>query len=412
MEIYPNNPVQDSQLNASIPKSTIRLEEYDTANELQHLKNHLKNLGSKLSQLYVNMLHVPPSVKQDVADKAAEAQRDYNDTKSMIMSLEGIIKDMDALNQVTKSDTDSILDSIPKHMARYDGKSMTARAFLSQFHRCLLPHLGEEKFERQCSRLMLSCITEESSSIQFQEGMNHNTSSPPGWDTCRRVFLCACLTQAQRDEEILRLTQHGRFDKETYQNFAVRIETELRLYGIKDDNNLILTQLEKVIGPDAYNFMLIFHLQTNPNSSSFASLSEFLKQCKKLRGPEGSESDKVFIDHPVHEKRPVQDNQQLRRRPINRPSRGQNRFTPHTRPQDNRGYDRNSNVSFFCDKCGKNPSHTTKDHKSCTYRPCLKIGHKESECRMKQRHMSNDSNGKCLHNNVLTNFNIRTVPNH
>ncbi|KAF9536377.1 hypothetical protein BGW38_010214, partial [Lunasporangiospora selenospora] len=109
----------------------------------------------------------------------------------------------------------AVLDTIPKHVERYDGKKLTARAFLSQFYRYLTVHLGAERFEKQCERLLVSCIQVEHYAIQFEEGIKHYPPEQRTWDTCRQVFVNACLTQAQRDDEIERLTKIGMIERET-----------------------------------------------------------------------------------------------------------------------------------------------------------------------------------------------------
>ncbi|KAF9539870.1 hypothetical protein BGW38_009906, partial [Lunasporangiospora selenospora] len=139
-----------------------------------------------------------------------------------------------------------------------------------------------------------------------------------------------------------------------------------------------------------YNQMLTNHRFTNPMARSFTKLSDFLSECKVLKGPEGADVTKVYLDSPTVEKDPAASrNKNHGPRKDGQSFKGQNRFSPHNRPNRGRNEDKKGDqASLHCDKCGSNPSHDTRGHKECTYRPCLKVGHLENECRMKQRHAS------------------------
>ncbi|KAF9585749.1 hypothetical protein BGW38_000907 [Lunasporangiospora selenospora] len=106
------------------------------------------------------------------SQKGQKKRYEYEITQRLIQDME---TDLQRLLPAEREDNKSsvpVLDTLPKHVARYDGKKQTARTFLSQFRRLMIAHLGEEQFERQCERLMVSCIEVEHYAVQFQEDLN------------------------------------------------------------------------------------------------------------------------------------------------------------------------------------------------------------------------------------------------
>ncbi|KAF9577471.1 hypothetical protein BGW38_007294, partial [Lunasporangiospora selenospora] len=291
----------ENYIPASDPED-LELEEIDVGEEVVLLKKQLQDLAQHKAQVSANANRATGARKLKLLQLAENTRYEYESTQRLLQDMEADLKRLEPTKQEVKKNTVAVLDTIPKHVIRYDGKRQTARAFLSQFRRLLTAHLGAERFEQQCERLMVLCIDEEHYAIQFQEGLKPFPAESRGWTICQQVFINACLTQAQRDEEVERLTRIGMFELETYQNFAIRIERDLHVYGVKDDNDLILNQLEKSIGTMTYNQMLTNHRFTNPMARSFTKLSDFLTECKMLKGPEGADVTKVYLDAPTVEK--------------------------------------------------------------------------------------------------------------
>ncbi|KAF9179083.1 hypothetical protein BGZ51_004077 [Haplosporangium sp. Z 767] len=185
-----------------------------------------------------------------------------------------------------------------------------------------------------------------------------------------------------RIAQFKQLLEIRRMEKESYRQFAMRIARDIRICGIKDDNELVLSLLSATVNPETFNLMVTRLHILKRKEATFTSIADFTKVMSGLTGPEDA-------SHPnVNQAITPSENTNG---PQRHHSHGQNRFSPKNRPQEsnkneqhvsNRNNTR-SGGQFYCVLCKSNPTHNTLECKKCTL--CQKMGHVYDECRLKKK---------------------------
>ncbi|KAF8946796.1 hypothetical protein BGZ47_011382 [Haplosporangium gracile] len=92
----------------------------------------------------------------------------------------------------------------------------------------------------------------------------------------------------------------GREDKETFQKYANRIDRNARVYGIQDNNDMVIHQLTRSIPSKTYDFVLSKYQQKGPEALTSKSISAFCTIIKTLHGPDDAlASTTATEDHAV-----------------------------------------------------------------------------------------------------------------
>jgi hypothetical protein len=159
------------------------------------------------------------------------------------------------------------------------------RVFMERFATHLDTLLGKETFERECHRYLIVLTAEDT----YQQELKRRFSLMEGhigWDLAEKTFLEVCLTKEERLENMRAMANVGREPKETFQKYASRIDRNARVYGIQDNNDMVIHQLIRSIHSDMYNLLLFKYQAKEPEATTFRSIATFCSYLKTLHGPD------------------------------------------------------------------------------------------------------------------------------
>ncbi|KAI7816111.1 hypothetical protein BC939DRAFT_497650 [Gamsiella multidivaricata] len=266
---------------------------------------------------------------------------------------------------------------VTKDMPRFKNDS-DPRAFLDQVKHIVCAYVGDDMFEDQCSRYLSYLTVSSFHSQALKEEFAKRPKTKLTWDECEAIFLKIALTEQERIEQIKQLLPTGRESRETYRQFAMRISRDIRIYGVKDDNEMVLTLLSATVSPDTLNNMVArLHVRKGA-AVDFTSINDFTSVLSGLVGPQ------AHINRDANGTSAGISTGASR----NKRSRGSNRFSPtNKKPEPKeafRGPNNRAGQLLDCKLCGMNPTHETAGHKQCS--KCGRRGHSDAECRG-DRHM-------------------------
>ncbi|KAG9319045.1 hypothetical protein KVV02_002464, partial [Mortierella alpina] len=123
------------------------------------------------------------------------------------------------------------------------------RQFLDQLKHMVLPFVCKELFHANCDRYLSYLVINEyhQRCLEFEFNKRREEGKTLTWEECEVVFLKIALSEQERVEQIKKLLETGREEHETYRQFAMRIARDMRLYGIKDDNEMVLSLLSATV---------------------------------------------------------------------------------------------------------------------------------------------------------------------
>ncbi|KAI9238754.1 MAG: hypothetical protein BYD32DRAFT_435432 [Podila humilis] len=317
---------------------------------------------------------------------------------------------------------------IPKDAPRYESGD-SAKDFLNVFESDMPSLLGPKKFDKLCKRYLIvltKCmITKKALKAEFQnEGLDR-----PTWEQCEKIFLRVATTEDQRTFELSSIITAGQTDHETYQQFALRMLHDINLYGIKDENEMVVDIIRAGLNDEAKNNLA--GMLRDKKKTKYSTITELLGDVKTLSGPSsvGIASVQRITPVTIHNKRINQQKNNPNKKHKNNGYYGGNQpvvyqnnnpnsgfqfqaqqasfqqpqpfqsFPPQYQNQqlfgsNNHNNNNNSNYglnninrskagkrnrgSFYCDNCGQNSTHSTKQCKICN--KCGKKGHVAEEC--------------------------------
>ncbi|KAF9117577.1 hypothetical protein BGW39_002034 [Mortierella sp. 14UC] len=176
---------------------------------------------------------------------------------------------------------------MPRYIANpvNDNDTNMVRVFLERFVTHLKTRLGSETFEQECHRYLIVLTINDNCQMELQRRYSQ-IEGPIGWDLAEKTFLEVCLTKEERLENMRAMADVGRETKETYQKYANRIDRNARVYGIQDNNDMVIHQLIRSIPSDTYDLLLFKHQLKEPEALTFKSISAFCNVLKTLHGPD------------------------------------------------------------------------------------------------------------------------------
>ncbi|KAG0333690.1 hypothetical protein BG005_005088, partial [Podila minutissima] len=194
------------------------------------------------------------------------------------------------------------------------------------------------------------------------------------WEWCEALFLLHALSEHERMMELNNLLGMGLLPGETYQQFAIRVARDTRIYGVKDDNEIVLASLSNSLPSETLNLILFSHrISRGDIDAKISSIITFTEYMKRLVGPRPPTSSGAPSSIGPERSR----------------QRNASRFDPHQRRNngslvrpDHHGEPSLPSVDkpYSCAQCGPNSSHTTAQCKRCTN--CRKVGHSQAQCRL------------------------------
>ncbi|KAF9274298.1 hypothetical protein BGZ68_000786, partial [Mortierella alpina] len=171
------------------------------------------------------------------------------------------------------------------------------RQFLDQLKHMVMPFVGKELFDANCDRYLSYLVINEyhQQCLEFEFNKKRQEGKTLTWEECEIVFLKIALSEQERVKQIKTLLETGREEHESYRQFAMRIARDMRLYGIKDDNEMVLSLLSATVTPDTFN-MMVTRLQVLNQSAEmrFTSISDFTKIMSNLIGPLAANAKKAY----------------------------------------------------------------------------------------------------------------------
>ncbi|KAF9984731.1 hypothetical protein BGZ80_008216, partial [Entomortierella chlamydospora] len=222
-------------------------------------------------------------------------QKELKEVDKRIHRLEEAMEELKALTQpqATKklskgngphdSSKQPLSLKITADMPRFESNS-DPREFLDKVKHLVTAYIGRESFEKYCDRYLSYLTVSEFHRQLLEEEFNQRTE-PLTWDACETIFLRIALNEQERIAQVKALLETGRKDNESFRQFAMRIARDIRIYGVKDDNEMVLTLLGATVSDDLLNQMVTRLQARKPDAVTFTSISDFTKTLSGFVGP-------------------------------------------------------------------------------------------------------------------------------
>ncbi|KAG0360730.1 hypothetical protein BGX24_005494 [Mortierella sp. AD032] len=233
-----------------------------------------------------------------------------------------------------------VLDSgTPRFGDHKHGKGQTYQVirdphlFLDGFKTYCENSYGGAPFLASAQRLLCMAILDDQTRQQFNGELTRHTSSSLTWEECEVAFVDSVLTPSERFNTVARVAEIGRRHKESYRNFALRLQRSVRVYRIDDNNATVLSGIMSSI-PSVERNLIKTSIQKSGTSLSDVKLDSIcgiLTNLSAMDGPYDSlkrprslidddSDDKsdvpLFRHNNKRQKRPI--HQKNDRRPLNR----------------------------------------------------------------------------------------------
>jgi hypothetical protein len=194
--------------------------------------------------------------------------------------------------------TDGKKLQVTADMPRYtDG--INARDILEQLKDSVSSFVGNDCFAADCSRYLRYLTTKSLHHSQLKEELR-KLPSKPTWEQCESLFIRVTMDQQQRVRELINLLKGGMTPDETYTQFSLRIARNIRIYGISDNNEIILAQLQGVM-PEALSIGIALHnkfTHGDQHDPEVKSINELLKLIASIPGLIKHQSTKQTTSEP------------------------------------------------------------------------------------------------------------------
>ncbi|KAF9083977.1 hypothetical protein BGX29_002805, partial [Mortierella sp. GBA35] len=248
-------------------------------------------------------------------------------------------------------------------------------------------------------------IQDEQTRQQFNDELTHHGSSSLTWEECEVAFVDSVLTPKERFDTVARVAEIGRRSKESYRNFALRLQRSVRVYRIDDGNTTVLSGILRSMPSLELNLIkgAIQKAGTSLFEVKMDSINEILSVISAMEGPDDSlkrqhhlvddDSDdddntpSPKFDKKNNNKRPRHPNQ----RGNGRRGKGKTNTTSSSSSSSSSSFS-NDKKTFHCDHHGDNRTHNTKDCRFCD--KCKQHGHTAPFCKKDRKKFDNKGKGK------------------
>ncbi|KAF9373229.1 hypothetical protein CPC16_001941 [Podila verticillata] len=248
--------------------------------------------------------------------------------------------------------------------------------FLDDLQSKVSSFIGQDALDEDCEHYLLYLTNVPHIRTSVKDSLAAMTWDPAlsHWEWCEALFLLHALSEHEHMMELNNLLGMGLLPSETYQQFAICVAHNTHIYGVKDDNEIVLASLSNLLPSETLNLILFSHHisrgDIDAKISSIITLTEYMKHlvgpCPPTRlGVPSSAGPEWSCQHNAA------------------------RFDPHH--HHNNGSlvcpDHHVELSlpsvdkpYSCAQCGPNSSHTTAQCKCCTN--CHKVGPSHAQCRL------------------------------
>ncbi|KAF9301664.1 hypothetical protein BGZ74_006427, partial [Mortierella antarctica] len=168
------------------------------------------------------------------------------------------------------------------------------RLFLDGLQSKVSAFIGQDAFDEDCERYLLYLTNVPHIRTSVKDSLAAMTRDPAlsHWEWCEALFLLHALSEHERMMELNNLLAMGLLPGETYQQFAIRVARDTRIYGVKDDNEIVLASLSNSLPSETLNLILFSHRisrgDIDAKISSIITLTEYMKRLVGPRPPTSS----------------------------------------------------------------------------------------------------------------------------
>ncbi|KAG0012097.1 hypothetical protein BGZ81_001774 [Podila clonocystis] len=176
---------------------------------------------------------------------------------------------------------------VPTDVARYLSGSVPW-LFLDDLHSKVSAFVGEDVFEEDCERYLhyLTDVSHIRTSVKDTLAAATRDPALTHWEWCEAVFLRHALSEHERMMELNKLLAGGLLPMETYQQFVICVTRDTRIYGVKDDNEIVLASLANSLPSEILNLILFSHcISRGDLDAQMSSVIAFTEYMKRLVGP-------------------------------------------------------------------------------------------------------------------------------
>ncbi|KAG9066456.1 hypothetical protein KI688_001682 [Linnemannia hyalina] len=274
--------------------------------------------------------------------------------------------------------------------------------FLDGFKTYCENNYGETPFLASAQRLLCMAILDDQTRQQFTDELTRHSSSSLTWEECEVAFVDSVLTPTERFNTVARVAEIGRRHKESYRNFALRLQRSVRVYRIDDNNATVLSGIVSSIPSVELNLIKtsIQKIGTSLSEVKLDSICEILTNLSVMEGPDDSlKRPHSLVDDDEDDKdasssKTSNNHGHKRQRHRKNDRRGKGKPTA-----DSSSFPSSSNSgkkTFHCDNHGENYSHDTKNCRHCT--KCNKNGHTAPYCNSDRKKNFDSKGGKSYKN--------------
>ncbi|KAF9081579.1 hypothetical protein BGX27_004856, partial [Mortierella sp. AM989] len=368
-------------------------------------------------------------IVQELTDAVNLLQSGINEMTSLLNSHPSQADDTIPAADLTKPSSDLFDDDkgikIPSHYPRFR-KGDSAHKFIESFENCVIPTLS--RTERQTKiHLFLVCLVIDH---HFQTSLRHQLNDlikqeKQANPQCKEidfskiisVFYKVCRSPKEKKEFFDSLHRFQLKKGETYRQLALRLLSAKRTVDGQDCDSILLSRLVTILPDSATNIINkeYFGVGSNQSAVDWNSLD---KVCKILQGLDGPDEDsfqnilkrqKPDSSYRSNDNQSQKGNQYSRSRKRNQQRRANSKHSSSNNRRNqsqNRRLDSDDDDSsgnnlsesstdsshdeYYCKKCGRNKTHSTKNHKECSY--CHAHGHIADDCFKRKANQNNKNN--------------------
>ncbi|KAK5809850.1 hypothetical protein F5H01DRAFT_323098 [Linnemannia elongata] len=273
--------------------------------------------------------------------------------------------------------------------------------FLDSFKTYCENSYGETPFLASAQRLLCMAILDEQTRQQFNDELSRHGSSSLTWEECEVAFVDSVLTPKERFLTVARVAETGRRNKESYRNFALRLQRSVRVYRIDDNNATVLSGIMGSIPSLELNLIKnsIQKAGTSLSDVRLNSITELLTALSAMEGPDDSlKRPHSLVDDDEDDKKDASSSKtsngnhnsrkRLRHRKNDRGSKGK----ANADSSQSSSLSDSGKKTFHCDNHGDNYTHDTKNCRHCT--KCNKKGHTAPYCNSDRKKNADSKGGK------------------
>ncbi|KAF9944031.1 hypothetical protein BGZ72_002883, partial [Mortierella alpina] len=281
----PTTPGQISDASDDDDSEDAEPEESDQA-LLERLQRERQELNTKWQTATRKMARKTATYEEAKAAEALVLEKD--EEIAMLNRISGTERPQEEKTTTSapekKGNDDQLILKVPKDTPRFNTGS-NVRQFLVGVKDSITAYVGQERFERDCQRYLCFLTQSPSHRRQLDDELDARKGEKLTWKELETLFLRIAMPVRERMDEIRNIIGLGRKSNETYRQFALRINHDVTMLGIKDDNEVIIDSLMDKVPDTVYNDMLLMLRMEKKSRCHFTSIKDFTDILSDMAGP-------------------------------------------------------------------------------------------------------------------------------